>query len=161
MKVKIYLSAVTGFFFGLAAYILLLCLHIPYALLFSVLGGLLFYILLFSWLLLHEKAMDIKYSKYEKHIKSPVFCKTNGNFSLGSGKAKNGNIYFCEAGIVFICLDEKPYVMDEILLQDIEKYQFDDIHLNIFTCDGRIYVITMPDVRKVMDILREKEWAEF
>ena len=161
MKVKVYLSAIMGFFFALTAYILLLWLKIPYAFLFSALSGLLFYILLFAFLLLHEKVMNRKYAEAEKSITSPVFFKTNGNFNLGSGKIKNGNIYFCEAGIVFICLDEKPYASDEILLQDIEKYQFDDIHLNIFTRDGRLFVITMPEVRKVMDILKEKEWAEF
>jgi len=161
VKVKVYLSAIMGFFFALTAYILLLWLKIPYAFLFSALSGLLFYILLFAFLLLHEKVMNRKYAEAEKSITSPVFFKTNGNFNLGSGKIKNGNIYFCEAGIVFICLDEKPYASDEILLQDIEKYQFDDIHLNIFTRDGRLFVITMPEVRKVMDILKEKEWAEF
>jgi len=161
VKVKVYLSAIMGFFFALTAYILLLWLKIPYAFLFSALSGLLFYILLFAFLLLHEKVMNRKYAEAETSITSPVFFKTNGNFNLGSGKIKNGNIYFCEAGIVFICLDEKPYASDEILLQDIEKYQFDDIHLNIFTRDGRLFVITMPEVRKVMDILKEKEWAEF
>jgi hypothetical protein len=53
-------------------------------------------------------------------------------------------------------LDEKPYTLDEILVQDIEKYQFDNIHLNIVTKDGRIFVITSPDVQKAMDALHAK-----
>ena len=102
--------------------------------------------------------MDKKYEKFEKEITSPVFYKTNGNFNLGSGKAKNGNIYFCEEGIVCICLDEKPYTLDEILLQDIDHYQFDDIHLNIFTKDGRLFVVTLPDAQNVIKMVKEKDW---
>ena len=45
-------------------------------------------------------------AKLEKEIVSPIFYKTNGNFNLGNGKIKNGNIYFCEAGIVCVCLEE-------------------------------------------------------
>ena len=102
--------------------------------------------------------MDKKYAEFEKKITSPVFYKTNGNFNLGNGKVKNGNIYFCEAGIVCLCLDEKPYTLDEILVQDIDYYQFDDIHLNIFNKDGRLFVITLPDAKNVRKVLERKDW---
>jgi hypothetical protein len=51
--------------------------------------------------------------------------------------------------------------LDEILLQDIDRYQFDDIHLNIFAKDGRLFVITLPDVKNVIKTLNEKDWIEF
>ena len=105
--------------------------------------------------------MDKKYAEFEKEITSPIFYKTNGNFNLGNGKVKNGNIYFCEVGIVCLCLDEKPYTLDEILLQDVDRYQFDDVHLNIFTKDGRLFVITLPDAKNVIKTLKEKDWIEF
>ena len=161
MKSKAVLSAITGFCFVLIAYFLLQYLEIPDALLVSVFGGLLFYILLLSFLLIYGKIMDKKYAVFEKEITSPVFYKTNGNFNLGNGKIKNGNIYFCEAGIVCLCLDEKPYTFDEILLQDVDCYQFDDIHLNIFTKDGRLFVITLPDAKNIIIALKEKDWIEF
>ena len=161
MKTKALLSAITGFFFSLITYFLLQYLEMDGALLISVFGGLLFYILLFVFLLVYEKIMDKKYAEFEKKITSPIFYKTNGNFNLGNGKVKNGNIYFCEAGIVCLCLDEKPYTLDEILLQDIDRYQFDDIHLNIFTKDGRLFVITLPDAKNVIKTLKEKDWIEF
>ncbi len=161
MKTKAVLSAITGFFFGLISYFLLQYLEMDDALLFSVFGGLLFYVLLFVFLLVHGKITDKKYAKYEKEITSPVFYKTNGNFNLGNGKVKNGNIYFCEGGIVCLCLDEKPYTLDEILLQDIDHYQFDDIHLSIFVKDGRLFVITLPDAKNVIKVLKEKEWIAF
>ena len=161
MKAKALLSAITGFFFGLITYFLLQYWEMDYALLISVFGGLLFYILLFVFLLVYGKIMDKKYAEFEKEITSPVFYKTNGSFNLGNGKVKNGNIYFCEVGIVCLCLDEKPYTLDEILLQDIDRYQFDDIHLNIFAKDGRLFVITLPDAKNVIKILNEKDWIEF
>lgn len=161
MKAKAILSATTGFFFGLITYFLLQYLEMDDALLISVFSELLFYILLLSFLLVYGKIMDKRYAKFEEDITSPVFYKTNGNFNLGNGKVKNGNIYFCEAGIVCLCLDEKPYKLDEILLQDIDHYQFDDIHLNIFTEDGRLFVITLPDAKNVIKVLKEKDWIEF
>ena len=161
MKAKTLLSAITGFFFGLITYFLLQNLEMDNALLISVFAGLLFYILLFVFLLVYGKIMDKKYAEFEKEITSPIFYKSNGNFNLGNGKVKNGNIYFCEVGIVCLCLDEKPYTLDEILLQDIDRYQFDDIHLNIFAKDGRLFVITLPDAKNVIKILNEKDWIEF
>ena len=161
MKTKALLSAIIGFFFCLITYFLLQYLEMDDALLIAVFGGLLFYILLFVFLLVYGKVMDKKYAEFEKEITSPIFYKTNGNFNLGNGKVKNGNIYFCEAGIVCLCLDEKPYTLDEILLQDVDRYQFDDIHLNIFTKDGRLFVITLPDAKNVIKTLKEKDWIEF
>ena len=161
MKAKALLSAITGFFFGLITYFILQYLEMQDALLFSVFGGLLFYLLLFVFLLIFGKIIDKKYAEFEKEITSPIFYRTNGNFNLGNGKVKNGNIYFCEAGIVCLCLDEKPYTLDEILVRDIEHYQFDDIHLNIFTKDGRLFVITLTDAKNVIKVLKKKDWIEF
>ena len=48
--------------------------------------------------------------------------------------------------------------MDEILLQDIERFQFDNIHLNIFAKDRRMFVLTTPDAAKIIEVLRQKEW---
>ena len=151
------LSAITGFFFGLITYFSLQYLEMDNTLLISVFSGLLFYILLFLFLLVYGKIMNKRYEEFEKEITSPVFYKTNGNFNLGYGKVKNGNIYFCEAGIVCLCLDEKPYTLEEILVQDVDYYQFDDIHLNIFTKDGRLFVITLPDAKNVIKTLKKKQ----
>lgn len=157
MKVNTLLSAITGFFFGLITYFSLQYLEMDNTLLISVFSGLLFYILLFLFLLVYGKIMNKRYEEFEKEITSPVFYKTNGNFNLGYGKVKNGNIYFCEAGIVCLCLDEKPYTLEEISVQDVDYYQFDDIHLNIFTKDGRLFVITLPDAKNVIKTLKKKQ----
>ncbi len=161
MKTKACLSAITGLFFALIAYFTLQYFEIKNALLFSFFGGLLFFILLLLYLHVYGKIIDNRYSRLEEEITSPVFYKTNGNFNLGNGKVKNGNIYFCEEGIVCLCLDEKPYTLDEILLQDVDHYQFDDIHLNIFAKDGRLFVITLPDAKNIVTVLKEKDWIDF
>jgi len=158
MKAKVFLSAFTGFLFGLFVYFVLLLFDIDQPFQLAVISGLLFALLLFPVRVVYGNIMEKRYAKFEKEITSPIFYKTNGNFNLGNGKIKNGNIYFCEAGIVCVCLEEKPYTLDEILLQDVERYQFDNIHLNIFAKDGRIFVITLPDAQKVIEVLQEKEW---
>ena len=158
MKAYVFLSAFTGFLFGLLGYFVLLLLDVDQPFQLAVISGLLFALLLFPVLIVYQNKMDKRYAKFEKEITSPIFYKTNGNFNLGNGKVKNGNIYFCEAGIVCVCLEDKPYSLDEILLQDIERYQFDNIHLNIFTKDGSVFVLTTPDAAKIIEILRQKEW---
>lgn len=160
MKAKAILSAVTGFFLALMAYFLLLLLKTDNALWYAAFGGVLFYILLFLFLLVYEKILDKRYAEYEKEITSPILYKTNGNFTLGNGRLKNGNIYFCEAGIVCLCLEDKPYTLDEILLQDIERYHYDDTNFIIHTKDGRVFAVSLPDTQKILQVMKENGWIE-
>ena len=158
MKGKVFLSAFAGFLFGLMGYFVLRLFDVDQPFQLAVISGLLFALLLLPVLVINGNIMDKRYAKFEKNITSPIFYKTNGNFILDNGKVKNGNIYFCEAGIVCVCLDEKPYSLDEILLQDIERYQCDNIHLNIFAKDGREFVLTTPDAANIIKVLEQKEW---
>ena len=158
MKTNVFLSVFTGLLFGLISYFALRLLETDQSSQLAAFSGSLFALLLFPVLVVYQKTMDKRYAKLEKEITSPIFYKTNGNFNLGNGKVKNGNIYFCESGIVCVSLEEKPYTLDEILLQDIERYQFDNTHLNIFAKDGRFFVITLPDATRIIEALREKDW---
>ena len=158
MKAKVFLSAFTGFFFGLIGYFVLLLLDIDQPFQLAALSGLLFALLLFPVLVVYGNIMDKRYAKFEKEITSPIFYKTNGNFNLGNGKVKNGNVYFCEAGIICVCLEEKPYTLDEILLQDIDRYTYTFSQLNVFTNDGRLFVITVPRADEIIDLLMRKGW---
>ena len=159
MKAKVFLSAFTGFLFGLIGYFVLLLLDIDQPFQLGALSGLLFALLLFPVLVVYGNIMDKRYAKFEKEITSPIFYKTNGNFNLGNGKVKNGNIYFCEAGIVCVSLEEKPYTADEILLQSIDHYTYTLTQLNIFTTDERLFVITVPKADEIIDILMRKDIA--
>ena len=158
MRAKVFLSTFTGFLFGLIGYFVFLLLGIDQPFQLAILSGLLFALLLLPVLVVYGKIMDKRYGKFEKEITSPIFFKTNGNFNLGNGKVKNGNIYFCEAGIVCVCLDEKPYSLDEILLENIDHYTYTFTQLNIFTTDGRLFVITVPKADEIIDLLMRKGW---
>ena len=158
MKAKVFLSAFTGFLFGLIGYFVLLLLDIDQPFQLAALSGLLFALLLFPVLVVYGNIMDKRYAKFEKEITSPIFYKTNGNFNLGNGKVKNGNVYFCETGIICVCLEEKPYTLDEILLQDIDRYTYTFSQLNVFTNDGRLFVITVPKADEIIDLLMRKGW---
>lgn len=158
MNTKAILSAFLGFSLGFIGFVVFLLLGIDQPFLLAVISGLLFALVLFSVFVVYGYITDKRYAEFEKEITSPVFYKTNANFNLGNGKVKNGNIYFCEAGIVCVCLEDKPYSLDKILLQDIERYQFDNIHLNIFTKDGSVLVLTTPDAVKIIEALRQNKW---
>ena len=160
MKANVFLSAFAGFLCGLIGYFVLLLLDIDQPFQLAALSSLLFALLLFPVLVVYGNIMDKRYAKFEKEITSPIFYKTNGNFNLGNGKIKNGNIYFCEAGIVCVCLEEKPYTLDEILLQNIDHYTYTFTQLNIFTNDDRLFVITVPKVDEIIDILMRKGWIQ-
>ena len=158
MKAKAVLSIITGLFFGLIGYFVLLLLDIDQPFQLAALSSLLFALLLFPVLVVYGNIMDKRYAKFEKEITSPIFYKTNGNFNLGNGKVKNGNVYFCEDGIVCVCLEEKPYTLDKILLQNIDHYTYTLTQLNVFTNDGRLFVITVPKADEIIDILIKKGW---
>lgn len=158
MKAKAVLSAITGFFFGFITYFVLRYIKEPDAFLFSIISGLLFYLLLFLFLIVYEKVVNKQYERFEKDILSPVFLKVNGNFYLGGSDVKNGNIYFCEDGIVCVCLEDKPYTKDEILLQNIDHFRYTPTQLSIFTNDERIFVITLARTDEIIDILIQKGW---
>jgi len=158
MKAKAFLAAFGGIFFGLIGYFVLLLLEIDQPFQLAVLSGLLFALLLFPVLIVYEQVVNKRYKKFEKEILSPVFLKVNGNFYLGGSDVKNGNIYFCEGGIVCICLEDKPYTKDEILLQNIDHFRYTPTQLSIFTNDERIFVITLPQTDHIIDMLIQKGW---
>lgn len=160
MKSKIILSNVMGLFAGLTAYFIITLFEMEFAFLTSVLFGSLFSTAVFIIFLVNEKIMSKRSKEFEKHISAPVFYKTTGNFDLGNGKTKLCNIYFCDTGILTVCFDKKPYTLDAISPDDIDSYQFDNIHLNIFTKDGRAFFITLSDSMKVIDALKNKGWIE-
>ena len=94
MKAKAVLSVITGFFFGLIGYFVLLLLDIDQPFQLGALSGLLFALLLFPVLVVYGNIMDKRYAKFEKEITSPIFYKTNGNFNLGNGKVKKRKCLF-------------------------------------------------------------------
>ena len=154
---KIFLSFLIGICFAGAAFLIVSLIDLDSALFSAVFtfgfGALFMHIVLN----VSEKQANKKYSILEKALNLSFFYKTNGNFNLGSA-VKNGNIYFCEKKIVFIVVEQKPYLIEELSIFDIDRYEFDQIHMNIYATDGRIFLITLPDAENVLKKLQENRW---
>ena len=160
MKAKVLLSAFAGFFFGLIGYFVLLLLDIDQPFQLAAFSVLLFSLLLFPVLGIYELIIGRRYTKFEKDIISPIFYQTGTLIALSKKNVRNGKVYFCETGIVLISLDEKPYLLEEVLLQNIERYYFDNIHLNIYTNDGRVFILTFPNVKEAIAALKKHNWIQ-
>ena len=159
MKGRIFLSLFCGIVFGSIAYLVVSLFFSEYAFLYALVGGALFTLFLNVFLTIHEKWTDKRYSAIEKEIKSPIFYTANGNFDLGT-EVRNGRIYFCEEGIVCVSLDKKPHACDVIPLSDIDRYEFDSIHMNLYLKDGRAFCIILPDANVVLEELKNKNWIQ-
>ena len=159
MKKHWILSAVCGVMFAIPTFLILIFIMPEYALRLAVVAGLAFMLLLFPFLVISEHIMSKKYAKFETTLTAPVLYQTNGNIRLGK-KVKNGNLYFCENGVVFASLEEKPHVIHRLLFKDIEKCEFVFIHVNIHMNNGKIYQYQIPDVPQAQETLEEKGWGK-
>ncbi|HHW46146.1 MAG TPA: hypothetical protein GXX17_04455 [Clostridiales bacterium] len=158
MKGKFIVSAFCGIFFAIVTFYVLEYIKFENALLISIFAGLMFYLMLLIFLLLYENILNKRYYEAEKNIKSNIWFKFNGNINTANS-VRNANIYFTDDGIVFISLDTKPYVIEEVLIQNIEKIQSDYINkLNIYTNDNRLFIITSSEVKELFPILNEHNW---
>ena len=161
MKHKIFLSAITGSLFGLIGFFVLLAfVDVRDAVAYAIAAGVMFFVLLLSFLFAYEYLIARRYAKFEKQLTSPVFYKTGALIAVGPKKARQCMVYFCEAGIVCTSLEEKPHLAEEVLLPNIDKYYYDHIHFHIITNDNRIFYLTLPEVSEVVDILKEKGWIQ-
>lgn len=160
MGVQFLLSARFGIFFSISMHSLFKFMGIELDLFLTVFSMTGISILSCIFFILYKKVLDKRYARIESEIPCPVFYKTNGNFDLGGGKIKNGNLYFCDVGIICVSMEKKPYTLNEILIQNIYKISYDTIHLHIHTKDGRLFKITLPDASDVVELLKQKDWVE-
>ena len=160
MRAIILLSAIIGIAFAIPTLIILLFILPEYALQISLLAGCFAFILMSIFLAIHVALDKRKYDRFESKIRIPVFCKVNGNFRVGK-KVRNGNVYFCEEGVIIIALlDEKPYIRETLLLSDVEKISVDGYSLLILMKDGKEYSATVPTAAELETSLAEKGWIE-
>ena len=160
MKGIMGLSAVVALLFGVVTYLILLFLQVEDALLYALLAAALSYILLSAVLRIHMRRLLKRYAQLEKDLALEYFHKSGGNFDLGGGNVKNGNIYFCEEKILCLSMEEKPFALDEVQKQDIARLDIEDIHMRIMTWDGRRYIITLPDAETIRQLLWDKNWLK-
>lgn len=160
MNGKTILSTVLGGLFGAGVWWVLERTRLKQSFPVALFAALLFSGLLWLALRLYDKALEKKYAEFEKEIHSPVFYQANGNFELGDGRVKNGNLYFCEDGILCVSLEEKPYAVEEIPVSLIHKIRYDNIHFHIHTQDGREFRVTIPHADRIIPLLTERDWVE-
>ena len=160
MKAKIILSAMVSILWMLLTCFICVAFELNGALPVSIFSGLLFFPALLAVLVWYEKHQNKKYAQIEKSISSPILYKANGNFQLPGGRVKNGNIYICEVGIVCVCMDEKPYSVDVISKENIDRCLILNLHFQVFTKDGRAFMLTTAAAPEMLKILKEKQWIE-
>lgn len=148
-------SALCGLIFGAITYFICI-FSLPEE---ALIMGLITYLISTVMLWIYFNIIQKRYAQLEKEILSPVFHKANGNFDLGN-KVINGNIYFCETVILFASLEEKPYRVQELQVSQILKYEVDNVHLNIYTKDNQVFVITIPNAKEIIDKIQEKGWIQ-
>lgn len=151
------LSAGFSVAFAAAAYLIFAFILPEDALKLALFCGLILYVLLAVYMLIHSAVVGKRYEKAEKNITSPVLYKANGNFQLGEdGKVANGNIYFCDDMVVFAALESKPYAAEGLCYDEIEGVSCDELHFTFYAKNGRVYFITVPNAPEIAKILEEK-----
>ena len=159
MKNNWILSVFFGAMFAIPTFLIIIFIMPEVALPLSIAAGLFSTLMMFLFLVIYERILNRKFAKFEATIASPILYKTNGNIHFGK-KVKNGNLYFCENGVVFASLEEKPHVIHRLLLENIKMWEFVFIHVNIHMKDGKIYQYQIPDVPQAQKTLEEKGWGK-
>lgn len=158
MRAIIFLSAIIAIAFAIPTLIILLFILPEYALQISLIAGCFAFILMSIFLAINVALDKRKYARFESKIKTPVFFKANGNFRFGK-KVRNGNVYFCEDGVIIIALlDEKPYIREVLLLSDVEKISVDGFFLLILMKDGTSYSATVSTAAELETSLAKHGW---
>lgn len=158
MRAIIFLSAIIAIAFAIPTLIILLFILPEYALQISLIAGCFAFILMSIFLAINVALDKRKYARFESKIKTPVFFKANGNFIFGK-KVRNGNVYFCEDGVIIIALlDEKPYIREALLLSDVEQLSVDGFSLLILMKDGTSYSATVSTAAELETSLAKHGW---
>ncbi len=157
MKGKIFLSLIVGAMLGAVTLLIVLFIAPEIALpvaLFVLAGA---SMALHAVLSITEARMNKQYAKIERTLQSPIIYQTIANFNLGSDVV-NGKVYLCRDGIVFATIEHTPYAVQQIPLDQLARYEQDEIHLCLYTKDGREYHLVLPDAPEVVQVIREHYW---
>lgn len=160
MKAKLYacLSVACGIVVALVSWALSAMTELlPKPMEMSLFLGAVFALLLYPALIWSEKRREKIYRTFEASLTTPIFYKVNGNVSLKTG-VKNGNLYFCEGGVVIALLNEKPTFLEIIPREDIAGFQFERVYLVIHTVDGYSFTVASAEVEALREILIQKNW---
>ena len=152
------LPLVTGAITAIPAYIVFRLLHFDHPFLWTVIAACGFMLILYPILRISGHRPNQKYAAFEAAFKAPFFHRMNANIKFGSS-LRNGNLYFCDSCIVLASLDEKPTLIEELPLEQIERFTFDDIHMEIHVRDGRIFRLTSSEIEETRKALKARKWV--
>ena len=125
----------------------------------ALLTGVVFTMLLYIVISISKRYRDKKYAEFEKNIQSPILCQTDANFAIGNGKVRNGKAYFCQAGIACVCiLNKKNAAVDQIPTDNMDRIEYDNVNIHVYTKDEKHYIIITPEVPSIIQELRKAGW---
>lgn len=158
MSPTMLLTWIAGTLAAIPTYIILRLLHVSRPFPWTLVAACTFMLILYPILRLSVHRTDKRYAAFEAGFQAPFFHRMNANIKFG-GSLRNGNLYFCEKGIILASLDEKPALVEELPLENITRFTFDDIHMEIHVQDGRIFRLTSPEVQETRAALQAKNWV--
>ncbi len=157
MKGKIFLSLIAGAMFGAVTLLILLFVAPEIALPVALLTMAVFAMALHVVLCISEVRLNKQYAKIERTLQSPVIHQTIANFNLG-GSVVHGKVYLCRESIVFATIERTPYAVQHISADQLARYEQDEIHLRLYTKDGKEYHLVLPDAPEVAEMIKENYW---
>ena len=157
MKGKIFLSLIIGGAGGAAALVVGLLLAPEIAIWLGLLAFALIAIAMHIILSITEARMNKQFAVIERTLKSPVLYQTIANFQLGRDVV-SGKVYLCRNSIVFASVERTPFSVQEIAAEQLARYEQDEIHLRLYTKDGKEYHLVLPDAPEVVEIIRKNYW---
>ena len=157
MKGKIFLSLIVGAISGVAAAGIGLLLAPDIAIWLGLLAFAVIALALHVVLSVTEFRMEKQFALIERALTSPVLYQTIANFQLGRDVV-SGKVFVCRDSIVFASVEKTPFSVQEIAAEQIARYELDEIHLRLFTKDGKEYRLVLPDAPEIAQVIRENYW---
>ena len=161
MKASLLVSSIVGLMVWLCCFLLFSLTDISPAFPLAFVCALFFSLFLHRFLCSYAEREAEKYSDFEKSSNIPFFYKTNGNFRVGKGIVRNGNIYLCQEGIILVSLDAKPYAVDTIYLDDMNGAFWGETRLIIHRKDGHDYIISSAHHNELANELSKAGWIRW
>lgn len=157
MKNNVFLSSFCAIVFAVISYFIISFFD-DNALTLSIIAGLGYFLLLFIFCEIYMRKQNKRYKAIEEKIKFPVWYRLNCNIQTPKGM-KNGTVYFTDEGIVFVFLDKKPYIKEEISKANIKELGTDNVTcLFIYTNDEQVLIIRTGELKSVIPVLQEHGW---
>ena len=157
MRGKIFLSLIVGGAGGAAALVVGLLLAPDIAIWLGLLAFAVIALALHVVLSVTEFRMEKQFALIERTLKSPVLYQTIANFQQGRDVV-SGKVFVCRDSIVFASVEKTPFSVQEIAAEQIARYELDEIHLRLFTKDGKEYRLVLPDAPEIAQVIRENYW---